>query len=106
LGTVVVTSAIDPRRESMRKLVFFLAVLALAAPAAGAGAERMTVVKSHGSDYGRVLFDGRGYVLYAFTRDPRRHSACSGTCARAWPPFIVHGKLAAARGARSALPGT
>jgi predicted lipoprotein with Yx(FWY)xxD motif len=91
----------------MRRLVVpLLALLALALPAPGGGATRLTVVKSHGSDYGRVLFDGRGYVLYAFTRDPRGHSACAGACARAWPPFIVRGRLVAAGGARAALLGT
>jgi len=41
------------------------------------------------SPFGRVLYDGRGYVLYAFTRDAKGKSACSGACARAWPPYIV-----------------
>lgn len=90
----------------MRKLATLFALVALAAPAGSAGAERLTVVRAHGSDYGRVLYDGRGYVLYAFTRDPRRRSACSGACARAWPTFLVRGRLAAANGARRALLGT
>ncbi|OLB24433.1 MAG: hypothetical protein AUH17_04195 [Actinobacteria bacterium 13_2_20CM_68_14] len=37
------------------------------------------------SSFGRVLFDGRGYVLYAFTRDKNGRSACYGACAKAWP---------------------
>ncbi len=47
------------------------------------------VVSSHGSRYGRVLFDGRGYALYAFTRDRGGRSSCAGACAAAWPPYIV-----------------
>ena len=89
----------------MRKLLALLAV-ALLLPSVGVGAQRLTTVKSHGSRFGTVLFDGRGYVLYAFTRDPRGHSACIGACARAWPPFIVPGRLVAANGSRAALLGT
>ena len=33
------------------------------------------------SAYGPVLFDGRGFALYAFTRDRRGRSTCSGACA-------------------------
>ena len=58
------------------------------------------------SDYGRILFDGRGFALYAFTRDRAGRSACSGSCAKAWPPFIVTRRLHADGGARGSLLGT
>lgn len=58
------------------------------------------------SAYGTILFDGRGYVLYAFTKDPRGRSACAGACAKAWPPYLVTGSLAAGRGADSRRIGT
>ena len=74
------------------------AVPAAAAPAASVGA--------HQSRYGRILFDGRGFVLYAFTRDRGGRSACSGACAKAWPPYLVRTKPAAASGARRSLLGT
>jgi predicted lipoprotein with Yx(FWY)xxD motif len=90
----------------MRKLLVALVAIALLLPSVGIGAQRLTTVKAHGSRFGTVLFEGRGYVLYAFTRDPHGHSACTGTCARAWPPFIVHRRLVAANGARTALLGT
>ena len=38
--------------------------------------------------FGKALFDGRGFVLYAFTRDHGR-SACYGACAKAWPPYFA-----------------
>jgi predicted lipoprotein with Yx(FWY)xxD motif len=41
------------------------------------------------SSFGRVLFDGRGFILYGFTRDSRGRSVCTGDCAKAWPPYIV-----------------
>jgi predicted lipoprotein with Yx(FWY)xxD motif len=58
------------------------------------------------SRYGEALFDGRGFVLYAFTKDSRSKSACSGDCAAAWPPFLLEGRLRAGRGAKASLLGT
>lgn len=58
------------------------------------------------SRFGRILFDGRGYVLYAFTADGSSGSACSGDCARAWPPLIVTRTPRAGDGARGSLIGT
>jgi predicted lipoprotein with Yx(FWY)xxD motif len=63
------------------------AALAAASPAVAQAPRSRVTVKA--SSFGRILFDGRGYVLYAFTRDSRAKSACSGACARAWPPYIV-----------------
>jgi predicted lipoprotein with Yx(FWY)xxD motif len=61
------------------KLIAVLAATVLTAPA----------VTVHRSAYGRIVFDGRGYVLYAFTRDGHGPSRCYGACAKAWPPYIV-----------------
>lgn len=58
------------------------------------------------SQFGRVLFDGNGRAIYAFTRDRGRRSTCSGECAVKWPPYIVKGKVAAGLGVRSGLIGT
>lgn len=55
--------------------------------------------------FGRILVDGRGFALYAFTRDTRNRSACYGDCARAWPPFLVARRPAAVRGVRAGLLG-
>ena len=43
------------------------------------------------SEYGRILFDWRGFVLYGFTADKKRRSVCFGACAAAWPPYLVKG---------------
>jgi predicted lipoprotein with Yx(FWY)xxD motif len=50
-------------------------------------ASRATLT-THSSRFGKVLFDRRGFVLYAFTRD-RGRSACYGACAKAWPPYFA-----------------
>ena len=68
--------------------VFVLSALLLVVASATAAPQRPSVAVEH-SRFGEILFDGRGYVLYGFTRDPRSKSVCSGACARAWPPYIV-----------------
>lgn len=78
-------------------------VLVLAVPSMGSS---RPTVGAHGSTYGTILFDGRGFVLYAFTHDASGHSTCSGACAKAWPPYLVRGRPAAAAGATGSLLGT
>jgi predicted lipoprotein with Yx(FWY)xxD motif len=68
-------------------------------------ASRPTVV-ARSSRFGRILFDGRGYVLYAFTRDRSGQSACKAACAAAWPPYLVRGTLRVGRGLDRSLLGT
>jgi predicted lipoprotein with Yx(FWY)xxD motif len=80
------------------------AARAPAAPVATGGVSAAIVVAS--SKYGPILFDGRGYALYAFTRDPRRRTTCYGACSKAWPPFLVRRRPAAGKGAKAALVGT
>ena len=74
---------------------------------AAAEAKRPTLKKGS-SPYGTMLFDGRGFALYAFTRDLRGSgtSTCRGACAIAWPPYIVRGELRAGRGVREGKLGT
>jgi predicted lipoprotein with Yx(FWY)xxD motif len=97
----------------MNRILLFLglaaAVLAVATPAMSShGTEpgdRGTVTSAT-SRFGRILFDGRGFVLYAFTKDPRSRSVCSGACARAWPPYTVASKPAVTAGVDPMLVGT
>jgi len=83
-----------------------LVVLLLLAGQTAASDGTKASVAAGTSAYGVVLFDGHGKALYAFTRDPRGKSTCSGTCAVAWPPYIVSGRLRPGVGARGALLGT
>jgi len=89
----------------MRTKLVLTLVLALAlAPATAA--ERPPTLKAGSSRYGKVLFDGRGFVLYAFTRDQGR-SACYGACATAWPPYFApKGTLKVGAGLKRSLLGT
>jgi predicted lipoprotein with Yx(FWY)xxD motif len=96
----------------MGRLVLILVgvtVLAGAAPSAAVDAEAQTratlIVRD--SRYGRVLFDGRGFALYAFTRDRRGGpSRCYGTCAKAWPVYYSKAALRAGTGVKRSLIGT
>jgi predicted lipoprotein with Yx(FWY)xxD motif len=73
----------------IRLLAAALAFAALSATGPAVAQTPRSTVTVKASSFGRILFDGRGYVLYGFTRDPHGTSVCSGACARAWPPYIV-----------------
>jgi predicted lipoprotein with Yx(FWY)xxD motif len=75
----------------MRILVLtaLVAGLVLAAAAAAAPLAKEATVSVHASRYGNVLFDSRGFVLYAFTHDKSGRSSCYGACAKAWPPYLA-----------------
>lgn len=90
----------------MRALLALVAALALVG-AAQASAQKTTITAAK-SRYGTVLFDGKGRVLYGFTRDKRgRPSTCYGACARAWPVYYKPGgALKAGAGVKQKLLGT
>ncbi len=104
----------------MKKLLVSAAIAAFALPATGAAtrapeaasaptATEMTVptLTMRNSRFGRVLFDGKGRVLYGFTRDKRGgKSTCYGACAKAWPVYFAKGKLTAGTGVKKSLIGT
>jgi len=81
-------------------------LVAVVSALGGAGGSSSVSVALRSCDYGRILFDGRGRALYAFTRDGRGRSRCSGACAKAWPPFVVRSRPKAAPGAKRSLIGT
>ena len=68
--------------------------------------KRATVVQVGESIYGDVLFDGKGFVLYLFTKDKADKSRCHGDCAQAWPPYIKKGVLKAGDGVDGSALGT
>lgn len=76
-----------------RLIASLVAAAALGSPAAG--------VQVHGSQYGSILFDQRGYVLYGFTG-----ASCTGDCAKAWPPFLTKGSPRVLHGAVLGKLGT
>src|SRR5439155_7109955 len=81
-------------------------LLALAPTAMSSETATPPTLTAKSSSFGRVLFDGRGYVLYAFTRDANGRSACYGACAKAWPVYYAKGTLRAGTGIKRSLLGT
>jgi predicted lipoprotein with Yx(FWY)xxD motif len=70
------------------------------------GATKAASLTAHSSRYGKILFDGRGRVLYLFARDRGGRSRCSGACAKAWPPFLTKGAPRTLSGVNAKLLGT
>jgi predicted lipoprotein with Yx(FWY)xxD motif len=96
----------------MRRRLLLLSALILAGAASSTAAAqpdaqtRATLIVRD-SRYGRVLFDGRGFALYAFTRDHRGGpSRCYGACAKAWPVYYSKSGLRAGTGVKRSLLGT
>jgi predicted lipoprotein with Yx(FWY)xxD motif len=90
LATVVLAATLAPAAMSSKS---------------SASADRGTVAAGP-SRFGRILYDGRGFVLYAFTKDPRGRSVCSGACAAAWPPYLVAKAPKAGTGVKRSLLGS
>ena len=96
-------------------MLALVAVAGAASSSAAAPAGQQTAGDTHASStltvrntrYGRILFDGRGRALYAFTRDRRGGSSrCNGACAKKWPVYFAKGRPLAGTGARESLVGT
>jgi predicted lipoprotein with Yx(FWY)xxD motif len=77
---------------------------ASAAPTAQASAVA-TVKVTHGH-LGTFLVNAQGRTLYLFAADKGTKSACTGACAKAWPPLRTAGKPKASSGVKASLLGT
>ena len=75
------------------------------AEATGSATKKVTKLKLQDSEYGRVLFDGKGGALYLFTADGKGKSKCYGECAVEWPPFYARGKIRGGAGVKPGLIG-
>jgi predicted lipoprotein with Yx(FWY)xxD motif len=86
------------------------AVLALGATAgiaaAAYGPSPSAKVGVRSTKLGKVLVNGKGVTLYMFLKDKKNKSACSGACAKAWPPLLTKGHPTATGGASAAKLGT
>jgi predicted lipoprotein with Yx(FWY)xxD motif len=58
------------------------------------------------SDFGRILFDGRGQAIYAFGKETGSTPRCYGECAELWPPVYTKGEPRAGGEIRASLLGT
>jgi predicted lipoprotein with Yx(FWY)xxD motif len=55
-----------------------------------------------GSQFGKILADGRGQAVYIFDKETSSRPKCYGACAKAWPPVLTNGRPVAGKGARAA----
>lgn len=80
-----------PTRAALAALVIAVVTVSAASATANASsnAARAATLKVNSSRYGKILFDGRGRVLYLFARDRGGRSSCYGACAKAWPPYLA-----------------
>jgi predicted lipoprotein with Yx(FWY)xxD motif len=59
------------------------------------------------SEFGRVLFDANGQVVYVFEIDRKNRSNCtSAECVKAWPPVLTREQPSAGAGVNEGLLGT
>ena len=56
-----------------------------------APASSNSTVATAESNVGSILVDSAGETLYLFAKDSGGVSACSGACAKAWPPYAAKG---------------
>jgi predicted lipoprotein with Yx(FWY)xxD motif len=84
------------------------AIAAVGALAIGSIANGATppTVSLHKTSLGSVLVTAKGHTLYLFMKDKNAKSACSGACAKFWPPLTVHGKPLAGPAVNRAMLGT
>src|SRR5689334_24047324 len=83
-----------------------LAVVAGAAGAAPKASGKGATVDVRKTKLGTVLVTAQGRTLYDFVKDKKGKSACSGACAKFWPPLMTNGKPKAGKGVQAKLLGT
>lgn len=72
-----------------------------------AAASHVAIGVKHNQSLGRILYAGPKHLtVYAFARDHRGHSSCTGACTKGWPPVTTNGKPRAVAGANAADLGT
>lgn len=73
---------------------------------ASASAAKGRLIEAVGSEYGKVVADGKGEAFYVFGKENSAKSKCYGACAAAWPPVLTKGKPRAGNGVKANLLGT
>ena len=92
----------------MKRVVLALIATAflMTAGAVGAKTSSGAMVKVRSTSLGKIIVDAQGRTLYLFEKDKSGRSACSGQCAKFWPPLITSGKPRASAGVKASLLGT
>jgi predicted lipoprotein with Yx(FWY)xxD motif len=102
------------RLETMTRVVIVLTLAGAlgvigflaAGSVAHSATEANATVSLRKTKLGPILVNSRGRTLYLFAKDRNARSACSGSCARFWPPLLAQGTPTAGPGVKKALIGT
>jgi predicted lipoprotein with Yx(FWY)xxD motif len=102
------------RPEAMTRTVVMLTLIAAlgvigflaAGPTAHSATRTHATVSLRKTQLGPILVNSRGHTLYLFAKDRMGKSACSGSCARFWPPLVSHGRSTAGVGVKASMLGT
>ncbi len=102
------------RLEARTRLLVVLALSGLlgvtgfliAGSVARSATETSAIVSLRTTKLGPILVNSRGHTLYLFAKERNGKSACSGSCARFWPPLLSQGKPTVGPGVKSSLIGT
>ena len=86
-------------------LVLGVGAFAVAALAATAPTKPATI-KVRSVSLGKILVNGSSQTLYLFEKDKNGKSACSGQCAKFWPPAAHQGQAEGRSGVKASLLGT
>jgi predicted lipoprotein with Yx(FWY)xxD motif len=73
-----------------------------------ARASKAATVQLRNTSLGKILVNGSGFTLYAFTKDSRNNDTCvkvSG-CSKVWPALSVGGSPTAGPGVKASLIST
>lgn len=73
---------------------------------AGSAIQSNATISLRKTNLGLILVNARGHTLYLFAKDRNAKSACSGSCARFWPPLLSQGKPTAGPGVKRSLLAT
>jgi predicted lipoprotein with Yx(FWY)xxD motif len=101
-------------REPMTRMVVIVALTAIlgvigflvAGSVARSATESNSTVSLRKTTLGLILVNSRGHTLYLFAKDRNGKSACTGGCAKFWPPLLSQGKPSAGSGVKPSLLGT
>jgi predicted lipoprotein with Yx(FWY)xxD motif len=93
---------VSPKGE---KVVLAEAASPTATPAAAAFAEPSLNVAMD-PKLGKILVDGKGMVLYMFTKDEPGKSNCDAACLAKWPPLLTQGSPMLGAGVDDSKVGT
>lgn len=91
----------------MKRIVLAVVATAVLVPAGAVAAKTSSgvMVRVRSTSLGKIVVDPQGRTLYLFEKDKHGRSACSGQCAKFWPPLLTSGKPRASAGVKASLLG-